>query len=84
MLTVYGIETQLVLNLHLFSIWKLAATVLTACGIETFLASCSIFASILMLQQYLPFTVLKLYKLTAIIGELFIEVATVLTAYGIE
>ena len=37
-----------------------------------------------MLQQYLPFTVLKLPKLFTCCSFLLILVATVLTVYGIE
>ena len=36
-----------------------------------------------MLQQYLPFTVLKLYKGSSVTIECY-KVATVLTVYGIE
>ena len=37
-----------------------------------------------MLQQYLPFTVLKLHYLHVLIADTIFIVATVLTVYGIE
>ena len=55
-LTVYGIET------HASKFWQLqwsVATVLTVYGIETYSFSL-IRVAIVELQQYLPFTVLKL------------------------
>ena len=58
------------------------ATVLTVYGIETFFDRTIIFY-LNLLQQYLPFTVLKLLPPTAI-SSLTILVATVLTVYGIE
>ena len=36
------------------------------------------------LQQYLPFTVLKLYGANVLVEPKNVEVATVLTVYGIE
>ena len=79
-LTVYGIETMLKhpTNMLLFSV----ATVLTVYGIETSVrTSCKFTKS--MLQQYLPFTVLKLViHETCDLFKFF--VATVLTVYGIE
>ena len=57
-LTVYGIETvylQQILNQH-----QRVATVLTVYGIETYFMSNIILLYIRTLQQYLPFTVLKL------------------------
>ena len=57
------------------------ATVLTVYGIETF--KCSFKKRLLfLLQQYLPFTVLKLEVILA--ESLTPKVATVLTVYGIE
>ena len=58
------------------------ATVLTVYGIETF---CKFFHDDISfsLQQYLPFTVLKLYSLMTSHTDFF-NVATVLTVYGIE
>ena len=57
-LTVYGIETGY--NLSKFvSIIHYVATVLTVYGIETCKEN-TIMAERVMLQQYLPFTVLKL------------------------
>ena len=54
-LTVYGIETSITLDLPYASA---VATVLTVYGIET--TCCLAFHSLLcLLQQYLPFTVLK-------------------------
>ena len=62
------------------------ATVLTVYGIET----CSIDYCIdkpnyrgILLQQYLPFTVLKLSIFEGI-AVMYVQVATVLTVYGIE
>ena len=56
-------------------------TVLTVYGIET--SSIGGYASgIRSLQQYLPFTVLKLKKLVLI--RVYFPVTTVLTVYGIE
>ena len=61
----------------------LVATVLTVYGIETNLFYNRYFDfSIFVLQQYLPFTVLKLkFELDDIMTT---QVATVLTVYGIE
>ena len=59
----------------------MVATVLTVYGIETF-SDFDTKAPYLELQQYLPFTVLKLkssHNITSILS-----VATVLTVYGIE
>ena len=56
-LTVYGIETgycRFGFTLFSFSV----ATVLTVYGIETYTGNCNI-RVMAMLQQYLPFTVLK-------------------------
>ena len=55
-LTVYGIETQRFRDL---CIRVTVATVLTVYGIETIVISLSAFITIIRLQQYLPFTVLK-------------------------
>ena len=58
------------------------ATVLTVYGIETMLALWLV-KRLLKLQQYLPFTVLKLSKSDPPVHDLK-YVATVLTVYGIE
>ena len=59
------------------------ATVLTVYGIETFMnVYISSKMSLIQLQQYLPFTVLKLCQIHHNDGTM--EVATVLTVYGIE
>ena len=58
------------------------ATVLTACGIETFSNMHKSISHMKMLQQYLPLAVLKLK--IAIENHLNLDVATVLTACGIE
>ena len=59
-LTVYGIETGMmtptIIPLYV------VATVLTVYGIETDFVSSSMDDNSILLQQYLPFTVLKLYK----------------------
>ena len=61
------------------------ATVLTACGIETFEKTPKKFLpSLDWLQQYLPLAVLKLAALHATFVVLVLLVATVLTACGIE
>ena len=80
-LTVYGIETNL--EFHIHRIILLVATVLTVYGIET---STVIFSRIYskMLQQYLPFTVLKLSPYCREVHPHDCRVATVLTVYGIE
>ena len=54
-LTVYGIETK---SLHILTSTDFVATVLTVYGIETTIADITATWSTL-LQQYLPFTVLK-------------------------
>ena len=59
------------------------ATVLTVYGIETYFKEIWIIF-ILKLQQYLPFTVLKLNKILKFFIVKNIIVATVLTVYGIE
>ena len=59
------------------------ATVLTACGIETFHACSLFFSSFVRLQQCLPLAVLKRWSLT-VKAFCFNGVATVLTACGIE
>ena len=57
-LTVYGIETLLLRNHRIRILLLIVATVLTACGIETKVPlTCLDRRS--MLQQCLPFTVLK-------------------------
>ena len=60
------------------------ATVLTACGIETFMKTASLQFVATTLQQCLPLAVLKLlYEIKNVEGKLP-SVATVLTACGIE
>ena len=61
----------------------MVATVLTVYGIETASKKISPRRGRMMLQQYLPFTVLKLRIIRFLFGGL-IRVATVLTVYGIE
>ena len=69
-LTVYGIETFLaVLPSRPF---LLVATVLTVYGIETLTGIVLICSSMNMLQQYLPFTVLKLHHSTTL-GPILIQ-----------
>ena len=61
------------------------ATVLTVYGIETCIRIFSIGESTLfLLQQYLPFTVLKLFSFVCLKKIEPEIVATVLTVYGIE
>ena len=57
-LTVYGIETQ---NWFISPLNSSVATVLTVYGIETRLHE-PIYQQLIQLQQYLPFTVLKLLR----------------------
>ena len=78
--TVYGIETSTFLSLPSKSN---VATVPTVYGIETTFTNFTSFQFKLVLQQYLPFTVLKLIKSIAI-TYLSFKVATVPTVYGIE
>ena len=59
------------------------ATVLTVYGIETILILLRV-AVMLQLQQYLPFTVLKLNRTIWVLWWKCSVVATVLTVYGIE
>ena len=60
-LTVYGIETYK--NTRSFMLSFAVATVLTVYGIETpYLTICNSYRSGCVLQQCLPFTVLKLKK----------------------
>ena len=68
-----------------FGISVSVATVLTVYGIETVskLYETTI-QSRIMLQQYLPFTVLKLKIQIYQIAMMLTPVATVLTVYGIE
>ena len=61
-LTVYGIETVALTAMRLRGILEVA-TVLTVYGIETGLIFKPQISMLRTLQQYLPFTVLKLYKL---------------------
>ena len=79
--TACGIETFLILSTTMRTAWCVA-TVPTACGIETQLAVASMLMR-LVLQQYLPLAVLKLFCIIHIIMN-FIWVATVPTACGIE
>ena len=79
-LTVYGIET-IIYNSLMYLIFILVATVLTVYGIETIIKNIPLWPS-MKLQQYLPFTVLKL--LFNLSSHLKPSVATVLTVYGIE
>ena len=58
------------------------ATVLTACGIETWHPSLAFQFKCKWLQQYLPLAVLKLFRLVLMVR--LWQVATVLTACGIE
>ena len=61
------------------------ATVLTVYGIETYIEHQTLDSQGFdLLQQYLPFTVLKLVNLLKIINKNSFYVATVLTVYGIE
>ena len=82
-LTVYGIETLQCLVFHpsMFSLY--VATVLTVYGIETRLSVARPAVFKISLQQYLPFTVLKLFRLCKVVPKRKC-VATVLTVYGIE
>ncbi len=59
------------------------ATVPTVYGIETVIYSFKYSQEFAMLQQYLPFTVLKLYSSTGVLCRKC-RVATVPTVYGIE
>ena len=78
-LTVYGIETQFPIDLNNFI--GVVATVLTVYGIET--NNCwRRSLTVAELQQYLPFTVLKLWF--RYYSWFAFTVATVLTVYGIE
>ena len=58
MLTVYGIETHYPMQIPYRYIH--VATVLTVYGIETLVAYSESIRSLIVLQQCLPFTVLKL------------------------
>ena len=80
-LTVYGIETRKYVTYETKGF--IVATVLTVYGIETYFKEIWIIF-ILKLQQYLPFTVLKLNKILKFFIVKNIIVATVLTVYGIE
>ena len=59
------------------------ATVLTVYGIETINIYRRLIAIVRTLQQYLPFTVLKLNNMVKETNTV-VRVATVLTVYGIE
>ena len=78
-LTVYGIETQLVRH---FGMLFEVATALTVYGIETSAIRIRPNKIMNMLQQHLPFTVLKLVLFPYITP--YNPVATALTVYGIE
>ena len=58
-LTVYGIETFKNCN-YILDFSQMVATVLTVYGIETLVAYSESIRSLIVLQQCLPFTVLKL------------------------
>ena len=60
-LTVYGIETPISSGISTLLDFQVA-TVLTVYGIETFLSQKMLFILMRLLQQYLPFTVLKLKR----------------------
>ena len=78
--TVYGIETSTFLSLPSKSN---VATVPTVYGIETTFTNFTSFQFKLVLQQYLPFTVLKLAD--GMFNDVTTsKVATVPTVYGIE
>ena len=77
-LTVYGIETVNNVTICFFMIFSVA-TVLTVYGIETTKFNNSLSDSVLMLQQCLPFTVLKLQVCFGFRQWFFLHVATVLT-----
>ena len=81
MLTVYGIETITELS---YVRDKAVATVLTVYGIETIVLNPNTMVHFFLLQQCLPFTVLKLYVPGTKTDVHYILVATVLTVYGIE
>ena len=81
-LTVYGIETSILTGLVSRTPFNVA-TVLTVYGIETTVYTDTFSSCFYLLQQYLPFTVLKLRIIRFLFGGL-IRVATVLTVYGIE
>ena len=83
-LTVYGIETLSIPN-AIPEINLKVATVLTVYGIET-MCKCVMLLRPpqRLLQQYLPFTVLKLSNTLFQPKINFQVVATVLTVYGIE
>ena len=79
-LTVYGIETMY--RHLLISNCIFVATALTVYGIETFQVNLASLTTTAVLQQHLPFTVLKQNRRYIIMnGKL---VATALTVYGIE
>ncbi len=69
--------------MHSYDELAQVATVLTVYGIETIRDYDAISYNVLKLQQYLPFTVLKLTSRQPV-GALLLQVATVLTVYGIE
>ena len=81
-LTVYGIETTVYVN-TVSSCFYLVATVLTVYGIETKGKYGPEIPGALVLQQCLPFTVLKLSFWSLWCCNVCC-VATVLTVYGIE
>ena len=83
-LTVYGIETWTNLNRH-DTFFKRVATSLTVYGIETCKSSKFCRYHCIELQHPLPFTVLKLARISHDVVHYIIHcVATSLTVYGIE
>ena len=60
------------------------ATVLTVYGIETRVYKPRVLEDLFVLQQYLPFTVLKPCLMNFVTSRNPLAVATVLTVYGIE
>ena len=82
-LTVYGIETPKEADWRGYKL-PLVATVLTVYGIETCFNVYYLSCCLLLLQQCLPFTVLKHTIFHAVDHNFVHSVATVLTVYGIE
>ncbi len=81
MLTVYGIETKQQPHLLLIDLCQVA-TVLTVHGIETVFSMQYLSSHLEMLQQFLPFTVLKRFELH--FNFISFSVATVLTVHGMR
>ena len=80
-LTVYGIETN---GYPIYGRWYYVATVLTVYGIETHCRYITVTFKLYLLQQYLPFTVLKPAGNVMLNNLICCQVATILTVYGIE